>query len=83
MKKHKYLGFALYHPSTKLISLRTVRYAKHQVRQEAVETEREYLPADEEHLTDKQLWKRLYGQGYRIITVEVFHSPQDTVTPHE
>jgi hypothetical protein len=78
MKKQKYLGFALYHPGTNLISLRTVRYAKSHVRQEAVETEREYLLSDEDHLTNKQLWKRLYGHGYRIIPVEVLHSPQES-----
>jgi hypothetical protein len=78
MKKHRYMGFALYHPGTNLITLRTVRYAKHHVRQEAVETERHYLLDEEKHLTDKQLWKRLYGQGYRIIPVEVLHSPQES-----
>lgn len=81
MKKHKYFGFALYHPGTALISLSSVRHSRPQVRDSAVDTMREYLLAEEAHLTDKQLWKRLYGQGYRVIPVEVLHSPQERETP--
>jgi len=78
MKKHKYMGFALYHPGTALISLRTVRYAKHQVREEAIETERHYALPGKEMESDSKIWKRLYGQGYRVIPVEVLHSPQES-----
>lgn len=80
-KKNKYRGFALYHPGTGLISMRTIRYAKHQVREEAVETERHYALDGEDMESDSKIWKRLYGQGYRIISVEVFHisNPVGTV----
>ena len=66
----KQAAFALQHSRGGII-LPSVRHNADQVRTYAVETEREYALADEDHLTDKQLWKRCYGQGFRVVSVSV------------
>ena len=57
-----------------IIGLPTVCYDPRQARKQAVDSEREYLLADEDHLTDQQLWRRLYRQGFRVIPVTITHS---------
>jgi hypothetical protein len=65
-------AFALQHSRGGII-LPSVRHSEGQVRAYAIDTEREY-ETDEYGgciKTDKQLWKRCYGQGFRVVSVVV------------
>lgn len=57
-----------------IIGLPTVCYDPRQARRHAVESEREYMLSGEDHLTDQQVWRRLYRQGFRVIPVTIHHS---------
>lgn len=57
-----------------IIGLPTVCYDARQARRQAVESEREYLLDDEKDMTDQEIWRRLYRQGFRVIPVVIHHS---------
>jgi hypothetical protein len=61
-------AFALAHSRGGFI-LPSIRHNEDQVRAYAVEIERMY--DDATRMTDKQLWKRCYGQGFRVVAVVV------------
>lgn len=65
----KQKAFALAHSRGGFI-LPSVRHNEDQVRAYAVETERMY-DINSRCLTHKQLWKRCYGQGFRVVAVVV------------
>jgi hypothetical protein len=64
-------AFAILDRSTGIIAVNSVGYSPALVRKGAVEGEREYLLSGEDHLTDRQIWKRLYRQGWRVIPVRI------------
>lgn len=64
-------AFAIFNTSTGILAINSVAYSPREVRRQSVEVEREYLLADEQHLTDQQIWKRLYGYGFRVVPVRV------------
>jgi hypothetical protein len=72
-KKQK--AFALAHSRGGFI-LPSIRFNEDQVRKYAVETERMY--DDTTNRTDRQLWKRCYGQGFRVVAVVVSRPPRGT-----
>lgn len=53
-----------------VIGLPTVCCTAKEARKQAVDSEREYL-SDQGKETDSQIWKRLYGQGYRVVPVTI------------
>lgn len=63
-------GFVLQHSSGGII-LPSARHNEQQVRDYAVESEREYGQTDCDHLTDNRVWKRVYGQGFRVVPIVV------------
>lgn len=57
-----------------IIGLPTVSYTPKQARQYSIATEREYLTVEENaRMTDSQVWRRLYRQGFRVVPV-IIHS---------
>lgn len=64
-------AFSIFDTSTGILSVCDVAYTARQVRRQAVANEREYMLADEQRLTDRQIWKRLYGYGWRVVPVQV------------
>jgi len=59
-----------------IIGLPTVAYTPRDARQYSIATEREYLTAEESHMTDSQIWKRLYRHGFRVVPVTIVHEHQ-------
>lgn len=68
-------AFALAHSRGGII-LPSVRHNEQQVRDYAVEGEGQ---ADCDHLTDGRVWKRIYGQGFRVVAVAL-SSPESKST---
>ena len=55
-----------------LVTVQSIRWNAQGVRQYAIESEREYLLWDEnENKTDKQIWRSIYRQGFRVVPVDL------------
>lgn len=55
-----------------IVTASSIRHNPKAVRQCAIENEREYLLWDEnDSKTDKQVWRSIYRQGFRVVPVVV------------
>lgn len=63
-------AFALRDKDSGHIVLRSIRFTAREVREYAIETDREYALEDED-ISDKALWKRNLREGWRVVPVTV------------
>lgn len=63
-----------------IIGLPTVCYTQRQCREISVQTEREYFPDEVAGMSDSQIWRRLYRQGFRVIPVTIIPQQGPSVT---